>query len=105
MAFATATAHSEHRKKGMIVFGVTHRDDVVAGDAKLLEGDHLSALLIDAGRKQHDSLFVEDDLGFESDFANRFEGDRLLRTPERNGDLAHAQSGKVSHAQSIHECW
>ena len=55
----------------MVVLGIPHADDVVRGEAQLLQHGGKAGRLVHARREHHHGTFIEDHLPFQPQFANR----------------------------------
>ena len=73
----------------MVVLGVADADDVVRGEAQLVERDGEPGRLVDPRGEHHDGPFIEDDLPLQAHLADRLEDGALMgldgrddRTPD-----------------------
>ena len=87
----------------MIIFRVTHSDNIVRRDMHQLKRRQQSASLVDAGRQDHDRPLVEDDLQFQPQFSNGVEDRSLVGLPGRHDDAADGNRSDVSIVQCLQE--
>jgi hypothetical protein len=90
-------------EESVIIFDVADTDDVVGRKMQFLERDGKAAAFVDAGRKNHDGILVEDDLKLEIHFANDFEGGGFVGMPSSEDTFTDGKRVYPALAEGIDE--
>ena len=84
------------RQECVIVFGIPDADHVMRGKSEFLKRHTQSRRFVDAGRKDHDRAFIENNLQFQAKIADDFDRSLFVRLPGRDNDPAHRHTRSPS---------